>query len=293
MKKAVELHITTCFAALIITAVITVSASCSSNPKNPGDIFEIRSLAEKELALANREAGRGNFETARALLLECKQKAILVDDTSLMIRSGLSMGNLLFTIGGKDEAFAELEQAIVLAQKYGDRELISVSKVYFARGRLISDGATAQSVLDEVNREAGNIKADKLYIAFSWQVRGFAMRELRSFREAEDAVKRSLDIHEKEKYLENASYDWYLIASIRSLAGNTSGALQALEASIALDRRIENTWGLAASWRAVGDVQRKAGKSIEAMEAYQRAKAIFAAMGNEREAAEIEKKMNQ
>ena len=293
MKKAAELHLTIFTAAIIITAALLLQASCSSRPKNSGDVVDIRILAEKELALANREAGRGNFETAHALLLECKQRAILVDDVSLMIRSGLSLGNVLFTLGSRNEAFAEWEQAIALAQKHGNRELLSVSKVYFARGRLLSGGASAQTILDEVNSEAVNIKADKLYIAFSWQVKGLALRELRSFREAEDAVKRSLDIHEKEIYLENASYDWYLIASIRSLSGNTSGALQALESSIALDRRVENTWGLAADWRAMGDVHRKAGNNNEAMEAYQRSMAIFTAMGRDREAAEIKKRMDQ
>jgi len=293
MKRAAELHITFSAAIIIFFSILLTQASCSSKPKNAGDVFDLRLQTEKELALGNREAGRGNFEIARALLAGCKRKAILVDDTSLMIRCGLSLGNVLFSLGGRDEAFAEWEQAVALAKKHGDRELLSVSNVYFARGRLLSDGASAQSVLDEVNRESANIKTDNLYIAFSWQVKGLALRELRSFREAEDAAKRSLAIHEKERYLENASYDWYLIASIRSLSGNTSGALQALESSIALDRRVENTWGLAASWRAMGDVHRKAGNNNEAKDAYRRAKTIFSAMGNEREAAEIEKRMNQ
>ena len=292
MKRTAELK-TIFVATIIVTAVMLISISCSSQPKNPGDIYDVRSLTEKELALANREFGRGNFVASHSLLVECKQRAILVDDTSLMIRCGLSLGNLLYTLGRRDDAFAEWEQAVALAKGFGDRELLSVSNVFFARGRLVSGSASAQSVLDEVSREAANIKTDNLYIAFSWQVRGMALRELKSFREAEDAVKRSLDIHEKEKFLENASYDWYLIASIRSLAGNTSGALQALESSIALDRRVENSWGLAASWRAVGDVHRKTGNSKEAVEAYQRSKAIFTAMGNEYEASEIEKRLNQ
>jgi tetratricopeptide (TPR) repeat protein len=112
-----------------------------------------------------------------------------------------------------------------------------------------------------------------------------------SFGEAEEAVKNSLDIHEKESYLENASYDWYLIASVRSLAGDTAGALQALQNAIDIDRRIENSWGLAANYRAMGDVHRKAGKTEEAAQAYGRSRAIFTAMGNKNEADEIDKRM--
>jgi len=274
---------------LLVTAIFIFS--CSSQPKNPGDVIHLRAQTEKELALANREAGRGNYEIAQGLLEECRRKAVLADDWGLIIRCGLSLGNVLFSLGRGDEAFSEWEKAVQLAQKHGDRELLSVSKIYYARGALISGGASAQNVLNDVNREASNIKNDKLYIAFSWQVKALAYRSLGSLREAEDAVKQSLAIHEKEKYLENASYDWYTIASVRSLAGNTKGALEALEAAIKFDRRIENSWALAANWRAMGDVHRKAGNNQAANEAYLRAREIYTAMGNNRDAAEIDKRM--
>jgi len=273
---------------IFVTAIFIFS--CSSRPKNSGDVFHIRAQTEKELALANKEAGRGNYIIAQGLLEECKRKAILTDDWGLIIRCGLSLGNVLFSLG-KNEAFLEWENAVQLAQKHGDRELLSVSKIYKARGALISGGEDAQTVLNEVNVEAANIKNDKLYLAFSWQVKALAYRALGSFREAEDAVKQSLAIHEKEKYLDNASYDWYTIASIRSMAGNTQGAVQALEEAVKFDRRIENSWALAANWRAIGDVQRKAGNNQAAKEAYLRAKDIYTAMGNFKEAAEIDKRM--
>ena len=288
MKKRLKLRLTVFFAV-----VLAVSVSCSSVPRDTGDIIHLRSLVEKEMAVAVREAGRGNYETALALLRECKRRAVLVDDMALMVRCGLSLGNVLLTLGQFDEAFAEWEEAVALAQRQGDRELLSVSRIFQARGKLVSGSVSAQTVLDEVTREAANLRTDRLFIAFSWQVRGLALRELRSYREAEDAFKRSLDIHEKERYLENASFDWYTIASVRSLAGNTSGALQALESAIILDRRVENSWGLAANWRAVGDVHRRAGNNSEAIEAYQRSGAIFTAMGNEREVAEISRRIDE
>ena len=287
MKRIAKLHI------MLVSAVIIflLAVSCSTKPKNPGDVTDARRLTERELAVANREAGRGNFDLAFSLMTGCKNRAIMVDDASLMIRCGLSLGNLLFTLGRNEEAFAEMDQAIALAQKLGNSELLSISRIFLARGKLVSSSASAQAVLDEVNRESGNVKKDRLYVAFSWQVRGLALRDLGSYSNAEASVRSSLDIHMKDQYLENAAYDWYMIASIRSLAGNTSGALQALEASIALDRRVENTWGLAANWRAMGDVHRRAGNNREAVEAWQRARAIFTAMGNEYEVSEIDKRI--
>ena len=281
-----------CIMKIFIPCILLLlSVSCSSL-KDTGDIVDIRLLTEKELDLGNKEAGRGKFDTALYLLQECKRRAILVDDASLMIRSSLSLGNVLFSLGRTDEAFAEWENAVSMAEKINNTELLSISRIFLARGNLISKRMPSQAVLDAVTREAVNIKSDRLYIAFSWQVRALAQSDLRLYREAEDSAGRSLAIHVRETYLENASYDWYLIASIRSLAGNTAGAIQALENSIMYDRRVENSWGLASAWRATGDVHNKAGNNAEAREAYLRSKAIFHAMGNISEAAEIDRRMD-
>ena len=289
MRKARRTLIYISFTAGLF--IMLVSVSCSTAPKNPGDVYTLRTSAESLLESANKDAGRGNFANALLLLDKCKQNAILADDPSLIIRTCLSRGNVLLALRRTKEAFAEWDFAIGEAERFENAELLSVSKIFRARGNLNSGRAGAQAVLDEVNSESLNIKKDRLYLAFSWQVKGLALRVMGSYRQAEDAVKRSLEIHEKDSYLENASYDWYIIASIRSLAGDTTGALAALDTSIALDRRIENSWGLAASWRAKGDVYSKASRQNEADEAYRRAMAIYLAMANQDEAAETERRM--
>jgi len=277
--------------SICLLILILSFGSCSTSAKNTGDVYNLRAYAEKGIQAADKEAVQGNYTNAYALLTEYKRMAVLSDAPSLISRVCLSMGNVLFSMGEIDEAFSEWERAVLEAQKSKNSELLSVSKIFKAKGSLLSGRIAAQSVLDEVNRESVNIKKDALYTAFSWQVKGLALRALGSYREAETAFKSSLAIHEKEKTLENASYDWYTIASIRSLAGNSQGAIEALESAITMDRRIENSWGLAASYRAMGDVYRKAGKTQEALDAYARAKGIYEALKNDDEVSEIEKKM--
>lgn len=277
--------------AVIIFSVIVTFISCSSAPKNKGDIFILRTNAETLLEAGNKEASRGNFENALIIVNEGKRNAILSDDPSVIVRSSLLRGNILFALGRTEEAFSEWDQAVSEAQRSGNSELVSICRIFYARGMLMSDISFAQSALDIVNSEQSNIRSDRLFIASSWQVKGLALRALGSYSEAENAISYSLEIHEKNMYLENASYDWYTIASIRSLAGNTQGALNALESSIAIDRRIENSWGLAASWRAMGDVLRKVSREEEALDAYNRAIAIYRAMGNDAEADQTERRM--
>jgi len=261
--------------------------SCSTAAKNSGEIFTLRTQSETWLRAGNREAEQGKFKEAIVLLTDAKRYAIMADDSSLIIRSCLSRGNVLYSLGISNEAFAEWEHAVAEAKRFGDEELLAVSLIYLARGNLISEKVPARSVLDEVNRESAKIKKNSLFLAFSWQVKGLAHRSLGSFSDAEAAFRRSLEIHLRGKNMENASYDWFTIASIRSLAGNTQGALLALQESIKIDQRIENSWGLAASYRAMGDVYRKIGNN-QADAMYIRARMIYAAMGNDHEVAQMD-----
>ncbi|GHV40595.1 hypothetical protein AGMMS49546_14810 [Spirochaetia bacterium] len=277
---------------LILCSLSCLGAlSCSSAPKKPAEVFTQRTAGERQLELANRDADRGNFQIALEMLVEARRIAVSTDDPSLRIRTTLSRGNILFSLGRREEAAVAWDGALAEAESLKNRELAAVCRIYRARGQLLAAASgvsggneaaqTAAAVKTEVNRELGFIKSDTLSIALGWTVIGLAEKEGHRFTEAEAAVKKALDIHEKGRYLEQAAYDWYLIASIRSVAGKYDTAQTALEQAIALDRRAENSWGLATDWRALAEVYRKAGKSAEAEAAAARSKEIFESLGTE------------
>jgi tetratricopeptide (TPR) repeat protein len=192
-------------------------------------------------------------------------------------------------MGRRQEAVEGWNEALTEAERARNNELAAVSRIHIARGRLLSpEGkAAAQSLRDEVDRNMVLLKSDRLYTAFAWTVIGMAEKELGRYAQAETAVRRGLEIHGKDSYFELAAYDWFMIASFRSLSGDYQGARQALESAIAFDRRVENSWGLASDWRALGDVSQKSGDDAAARTAYQRAADIFRAMGNEAAAEDI------
>ncbi|MDR0291173.1 MAG: hypothetical protein LBI06_09575 [Treponema sp.] len=273
---------------LILIALGMVLPACSSAPKNPRDIYELRRSAESQLDSGNRLADRGGLEASLIILNEAMQLAIAADDPGLRIRIGLSRGNVQFTLGFKEEADSSWLEALTEAQRINNGELTAVSRIHIARGRLLSSAGqagVAQSVRDDVSRDLAMVKSERLYIAFAWTVCGLAERDLGRYQEAEAAVRRSLDIHVKDIYFELVAYNWYLIASFRSLSGDYAGARLALESALTYDRRIENSWGLANDWRAFGDVHKKEGNREASRTAYLRAAEIFRAMGND-EAAE-------
>jgi tetratricopeptide (TPR) repeat protein len=298
MKKHIFYPTTVFFITVFFLSCLAVS--CSTASKKPAEVFTQRTAGERQLELANREADRGNFQAALDLLDEARRIAVITDDPSLRIRTSLSRGNILFSLGRRGEASGAWDAALKEAESLANRELAAICRIYSARGQLlaaVADSAagggggpgargnnaaqTVAAVKTEVNRELVFIKTDQLSQALGWTVLGLAEKESRRFTEAEAAVKKALDTHEKGRYLEQAAYDWYLIASIRSVAGRYDNAREAMEQAIALDRRAENSWGLATDWRALAEIYRKAGKAAEAETAAARSVEIFKSLGIE------------
>jgi tetratricopeptide (TPR) repeat protein len=272
------------FLCYLLPVICYLFFSCSSAPKVTGDVYDTRKDAETQLEQGNAQADRGGYAAALAFIKEARRLAVITDNSSLLIRAGISQGDVLLSMGNAEGAYEAWNKALEEAVFAGNKELAAVCRVHIARGKLLSPGA-AQSVRDDVNRELAVIKSEPMYIAYAWTVIALAEKEMGRYAAAEDAVKRALAIHEKVPILELAAYDWFLIASFRSLSGNFDGAIKALETAIEYDRRTENSWGLANDWQALGDVRKKTGNQEASRAAYARAAAILRALGDS-EAAE-------
>ncbi|MCL2879818.1 MAG: hypothetical protein FWF29_06200 [Treponema sp.] len=277
--------------SVILVCAIPLFAACSSAPKNPGDVFDMRKQAESQLDLGNKQSDRGNNDDALILLTEAQRLARACDDSSLIIRTSLSRGNVLLGLGKSADASAEFDTALAEAQRIGDRELSAVSRIHMYRYQLLMGLAPAQNLKDKTASERANIKTEPLYAAFAWTVSGLIEKEMGYFAGAEAALKQALAIHEKGRYLEQAAYDWFLIASFRSQDKNYPLSREALTQSLTLDRRVENSYGLASDWRALGDIYAKEGNSAESKTAYMRSAVIFRAQGNDEAALEAESRI--
>jgi tetratricopeptide (TPR) repeat protein len=283
---------------LLATALLT---GCSSAPKGQAEILTQRRGALDQLEAANKEADRGNYANALILINESRRLAISADDPSLIIRSGLSRGNILAYMNRAAESRADFDLALSEAERIGNPELAALSRVYIARSRLLAaqtEGAgAANSIAEEIRtqlrKDLGLIKTERNGAALGWTVIALAEKELGRWSEAENALKQALDIHLKGGYLELAAYDWYLTASIRSVSGQYLPALAALEEALGLDRRAENSYGLGMDWRVMGDIYKKQGNSAAADIAYRRAADIFAAIHMKKEAADAENRIGQ
>jgi tetratricopeptide (TPR) repeat protein len=271
---------------------LALFASCSSAPKRPAQIVSVRQMGENQLNLVNKATDQGDYDRALLLLTEARRLAVSTDDPSLRVRIKLSEGNILFCQNKTGEAETAWNAALAEAEASGQAELVSQARIYLARSSLIAGTASTANVKDRVNKELAAIKSDTLTIALGWTVIGRAEQKDRNFSAAEAAYQKAAAIHDKANYLEQAAYDWYLIASSRSVSGQSAAAVEALNTALAYDRRAENTFGLASDWCALGDVYKRAGKPDEADAAYRRAAEIFRSISLEQAALATEEKLS-
>jgi tetratricopeptide (TPR) repeat protein len=276
--------------ALLIVCFPALFSGCSSAPKGPPENRTGRRAAASQLETASREADRGNYAGALALADEARRFAVAADDPPLIIRSGLTRGAILVSLGRSGEARAAFEGALAEAERIRDGSLAAASRVHIARQQLIEGSRGAAEVREQAKQEIALIKTEPSDLALGWILVALAEKELGNWADAEQGIKNALNIHIKGSYLEQAAYDWYLIASIRSLSGAYQDALDALEEALSYDRRAENTYGLGMDWKALGDVYQKAGKDGAADIAYRRAADIFRSNNMAREAGEAEAK---
>lgn len=278
-------------AVLILAGLLAASswgllASCSSAPKRPPEVFTNRNAASGQIDLANRSVARGDFTNANLFLAEAWNLAVSTDDPETRVRVLLARGNAFYNAGEADAALADWTAALEEAEAAGEGTLAAAARIYIARSDLYEGSSglspsqderseAARKTLETVKREMGKIKGKPLYTAFAWKVQGLSLKELGDWKGAEDAIKKAADIHDGGHYLEDAAYDWYLIASVRSKAGQFDSARAALHKALDFDRRAENTNGLGMDWMAVGAVEEKAGRRDEALRAYRRAGDIF------------------
>jgi tetratricopeptide (TPR) repeat protein len=259
-------------------------SGCSSAPKKATEVFADRNTAIKQLNLANFTANRGQYEEALAIIEEARKLAVGADDPPLRLRTSISRGNYLFALGRSAEAFAEWESAADEGDSSGEPVLAALARIYSIRAKIMlldtePGAANVQDLIEQLNREMTAVRSDNNATAIGNITLGLAERQRERWVDAENAVKKALSYHESGILLEDAAYDWFLIASIRSLAGNYDSSLTALRTAISFDRRAENGFGLASSWQATGDVLSKAGRGGEAASAWRRAAEIYRAIG--------------
>lgn len=225
--------------------------ACSSAPKAPDGIFDIKNKAADFTQFGNNYYAAGNYDQALRLF-----KLALVENTKVnhelgMARSYNSIGKTFIAMGDFDTAILELHKAEVLAEELNSGEIYILTRnnmadIYFAT----KDYQTALDILLEVSEYAQFSPREDQAVFF--HNIAAAYKGLDEYTSAENYANQALVINNELKRFGEAAANYYLLASIFSKQENHNRAIEFAFKALENDKLYENAPGIGKDLYALG-----------------------------------------
>lgn len=293
-------------AFLFALTILSFSAvSCSSAPKRPMAYTDISNRAYDNYEKANAAITRGDYLKASKYLNEAYTQALSIDKNDLLCKIFLSSVSYRIQFPdafGEDEEgnkkdYLELpsdvekliENARTAASLTQEEKLYqSITNVFECRAKLFKGqfqggrfvNVEIQGILDE---EIKALAKQPYYLAFLYRTKGECHNYAKDYVKAAQNFEKAAEIHTKDRYLYEISYDWYLAAQCQSKAGNKDLALKAIKQALKYDRDAENSAGIAQDYMAAAIILMKGSATKEekknALFSAEKARSIYEAAG--------------
>ncbi len=249
--------------AVLLSAII----SCSSAPKRAMRVTDTGEKADLLFEQGNSYLAGGKINEAGKCFSESYRLAVSIDDADLLCRICLSA--VIYKIQSAPEApyFSEhtkyslLDQARGFSDRSGNKKFYdNVCDIYQARILIsdnTSDGEKARAALNMLSEKEKELSKDSYYMGYLCRTKGDALTALGSFSQAAALYADAAGHHLKDRYLLELGVDWYSCARAKSLAGDRTGAVAAIENALKYDKDAENTAAIASDYRAYAKILTK------------------------------------
>lgn len=241
------------FTSLLLSFVLFTS--CGSKPKRTMLINTVSTSAGTMIENAKVSLSSGDFEKAYYFLDNAWKMAMSVDNNELLLT--VCLVRISVSLSQADESIEKAKEYLSQAKKYAaytenvDRSmaLVALSQVRIALAEKNNDFSSFQTILDQNKSKV----ADDLYEKAQFDsLKADVYKASGNYSEAENYYMAALDVFTKECYLSELGDNYYKLSQVRSLAGNKSGALEALAMAIKYDRDEENSRALASDYYVKG-----------------------------------------
>jgi tetratricopeptide (TPR) repeat protein len=271
MKKTPLLVACCAFAAALMV-------TCSTQPKKPDGVSTVKNQAAQDAATGDSYARQGRYDLALQFFSLSLGGYTSIDDTEGVIRVYNGLGKTYISMGALEMAQDVLLKARELARGAKPGFLfvttLNLGELYLSRG----DAKTARSTFEEALAMPADSRTPP-QTAILFHDLGTAAKNLEEPDKALEYYGKALEINLSGKMAEQAASDYYMIASVHSLAGRYDEALKNAALALALDKQIENSPAIAKDLYALGLIATKKGDTSAAFEYFQRAYLVFTTLG--------------
>ena len=278
--------------SLLLLLLLTLS-SCSSAPKRKEPVKEISKAASEYAVFGNKFYRQGRYKEAEEMYLYSLEHYKRIDKRAGIIQSYNSLGKTYLATGRIDLASRLFDSAIRMVSDIEEEGSLPSEEVqllkaesynnigenYLSRGEeeealeYFSSGIEALADLDEPKE-----------LAILLHNRGSVYKSQGKYRRARSDLQQALEMNSREKrYREMASNHYMLCATASQENDFTAARSHGLEA-LKLDKKTENSVGIAQDLIALGRIASKQGKNEPAGSYYIRAYRIFDSLKLENEA---------
>jgi tetratricopeptide (TPR) repeat protein len=274
--------------SLVLLAVLLLLAAgvgCSSLPKDAEPQGEVAGRAEKFIERGNSLYRQARFPEALEMYRSALESYIRIDDLAGSARAQNAVGTVYQVLGRRREAEQQFERA-----------LETVMQIEEPAGRSAAGvAAEALANLAEIAYEAQEIER-----AFRYIERGLALVNAKEYpgetavllhnravfhkaeeryTEAETNLLRALELNRGEDRFAEMATNLYMLGALEMRREAPGQARERLQRALELDRRTENSVGIAHDLKALSVIHRVLGDEEAADEYRMRAERLFSALG--------------
>lgn len=240
--------------------VLLLAAACSSAPKKTEVVVVTRNRAAEAALIGNSYFRQGRYDLALRFFTQALEYNTSVDNLEGVIQSSNSIGKVTMALGDFDEAERLFSRA--LAQSGDSTDLAALSannlgELYMRKGDYDKALATFDRLLAAAAAKTSGV-TDAQH-ALLLHNRGTAYKNLDRPEKAREDLSRSLSMNLAAKLIEEAAADYYALASLDAKEGDLESANRNAEQALALDKKVENSLGIAKDLYALGIISSRRG----------------------------------
>lgn len=262
---------------------MVVAASCSTAPKKPDSIVEVKNRAAEAGKSGDAYYRQGRYDVALRFYTDALQDNLSVDYREGVVQSYNSIGRVEMASELLDEARKSFDKARAIAEELGGVPLFvtrnNLGELSLRRG----EAARALEIYQDLVKDPRpEIPPEQLALAYhnlaaAWKGSG-------DLDQAMSWLAKSLQINLDHKLYEEAAGDYYMIASLHSKRGELALARENAALALENDKRVENSLGIIKDLYALGLIEEKDRNLAAAYDYFQRSYLAATALGSAPEA---------
>jgi tetratricopeptide (TPR) repeat protein len=248
-------------------AAAILAAACSTAPKPPDAVFEVKNKAADYAKLGDKYMAEGDFSAALGYYELAQKAGASVDDLEGVAASRASMGRAYAAAGQAEDARREYEGALEYALMASSATAQSAAKaglgeLDFAAGKaeaalaLFEEAASLASAAGA--SDGGKARAVALHD------RAVAKAALGRAAEAEADLAEAQSLNVKAKRWTELGSNRYVLASILAGSGELDRALAAALGALEADKRAESARNIPLDLAAAASLSSRLGRDADA-----------------------------